>query len=543
MEFHTFWQKAAVVLDPGDNTLVFARQHRLSPYRHYKINLFQRTCIPCRINFPATTTGLLAAKRIVLTKELGYVACCKDHRKDRFCGVCMRDSSHDEIYLTENEECEIWPSIETTCRVCRGDALWKVCMEGQPSASGMTKEAEAVGGRNFAAEDWEARQAVETFVDGGEGCVREVIGLCMEKLWLRQNTKIVEMLNLAIATSRMQTRMVENAAEAGILTGGMGEYESEEDLSELEEEEDTELMSLTEEGQGVRELAINDWARTRILDGQWYSPADQWHLLQSPSEGVYLTIPPDFFFPYVRAQHPVSWILPRNEVERPHPDPRAFHAGPPPSLNLCNSAYEAFRIQMHQLLYPAMENLVRKIVMECAVDGTDASVRVARMNVEDVAEGLRQEGVWFNGMDWVRRRRETKRDEMDDSSSSSEKSGSGSTSPVLSTSTLQTTPSPPPTEKMSDKMSDKEVLSTKIKIPSNSSQIKSPESPILSLPIAISPVLESPTQIPSIPFIPESMAEMPQFTIDTFNSVRVVFACSDCGLYFTDYVFLSLDLA
>ena len=92
-------------------------------------------------------------------------------------------------------------------------------------------------------------------------------------------------------------------------------------------------------------------------------------------------------------------------------------------------------------------------------------------------------------------------------------------------------------------MSDKEVLSTKIKIPSNSSQIKSPESPILSLPIAISPVLESPTQIPSIPFIPESMAEMPQFTIDTFNSVRVVFACSDCGLYFTDYVFLSLDLA
>ena len=102
----------------------------------------------------------------------------------------------------------------------------------------MTKEAEAVGGRNFAAEDWEARQAVETFVDGGEGCVREVIGLCMEKLWLRQNTKIVEMLNLAIATSRMQTRMVENAAEAGILTGGMGEYESEEDLSELEEEEE-----------------------------------------------------------------------------------------------------------------------------------------------------------------------------------------------------------------------------------------------------------------------------------------------------------------
>ena len=121
-------------------------------------------------------------------------------------------------------------------------------MEGEiQPGSRLTKEAEALGGPTFAADDWEARQAIDSFIEFGEGSVREIIGLCMEKHWLRKNTKISEMMRLAVATSRMQTRMVENANAAGIIGAGTGEYESEEELSELDDDGDPEVMSITED--------------------------------------------------------------------------------------------------------------------------------------------------------------------------------------------------------------------------------------------------------------------------------------------------------
>ena len=40
-----------------------------------------------------------------------------------------------------------------------------------------------------------------------------------------------------------------------------------------DDEDDPELMQLTEES-GVRDLALGDWARARILNGHWFSPAD-----------------------------------------------------------------------------------------------------------------------------------------------------------------------------------------------------------------------------------------------------------------------------
>jgi len=43
-----------------------------------------------------------------------------------------------------------------------------------------------------------------------------------------------------------------------------------------DDEEDPELPPLTGDTGGVRNLAVNDWAQIRILDGQWYSPAGQY---------------------------------------------------------------------------------------------------------------------------------------------------------------------------------------------------------------------------------------------------------------------------
>ncbi|KAH8110493.1 hypothetical protein DFH11DRAFT_1860335 [Phellopilus nigrolimitatus] len=534
LEYHLFWQQAAAVLDPNDHLLPFTRQQRLSPFRHFRHNVYQRACVPCRINHPIHSQGLLAAKRQVFTYSLNYIPCCKEHRKERFCGVCLRDASLDENCIAENEDTEAWPQIDATCRECRAEWLWRVASENEKQVdSDLSKEAEAVGGKGFAADDWEARQAVDTFIEIGEGTMRDVILLCMEKLWLRKNTKIVEMMQLAVATTRLQSRMAANASEAGVGggggfggMGGMGEiYESEEELSEVDEDDDDpELMSITEDTQGVRELAINDWARMRILDGHWYSPADQWYLLQGQSQsGSSPTSPTSptsstYPFPYIPAQHPVAWSLSPDVAEQAHPDPVAVREHPPPSLALCSAAFDAYRRQLRMLLLPAMINIVRKVVMVCAVDGVDACVRIARMDIDDVMEALRDSGMWYNGMDWMGRRRNEneKKDDSDDSSISS-KSGSQTTSPVLSTSTLQTTPSPPPATDDKIKTSSDDSTPTLENVASRS-RLRPPPS-ITTFPIAISPVLESPTQIPSIPFIPESLSEMPPYTMETLKQI------------------------
>ena len=469
---------------------------------------------------------------------LGVVTSCKEHRRDRFCGICLREGFNEENGVAVNEDSDLWPNIEMTCRACRQEWLWRHCVNGerQPGCD-LTKEAEAVGGRSLSPADWEARQAVDAFVEMGEGTIREVITLCVEKLWLRKNTKISEMMDLAVATSRLQSRIAANM-NGGYNRLGSGQYEDEEELSEIEpddEDDDPELMSITEDAGGVRELAINDWARTRILEGHWFSPFDQWFLTQNPDQ--WPTPPSDVLSmatypcPYIPARHPCQ-INNLDDME-PHPPPLLVQSCPP-SENLCRAAFEAFRRQMRNVLCPAMVNIVRRIVMECTADMTDPCIRVSKMSVEDVVQELRESGMWYNGMDWLMRRREEaaeekqkriaeerKDDDQDDTSSSS-KSGSQTTSPVLSTSTLQTTPSPPPAS--DGKKSDSDFASSVDEPDSPSTTVPShnrvePPSPVVTLPIAISPVLESPTQIPSIPYIPVSMAEMPTFTIDTIKTV------------------------
>lgn len=400
-------------------------------------------------------------------------------------------------------------------------------MEGEIQlGSQLTREAEAIGGPRLVADDWESRQAIDSFLEFGEGAIRDVIGLCMEKKWLRSNTKISEMMRLTVATSRMQARMAENANAAGI--GGIGDYESEEEeLSDLDDDEHDELMSMTEESHNVRELAINDWARTRILDGLWHSPADQWYNIQGESQAQWLPSVSQLpSLPYVSATHPVSWSVSvtQSDNENAHPDPTAAREPPPPSLTLCSTAHEAYRRQLRAVLLPAMVNIVRKVVMECAVDGRDASQHVSRMGPDDVMRCLRDGRVWFNGMDWAQRRRQDLARDESDESSASEKSGSGSTSPVLSTSTLETTPSPPPiSEDKSNSSRSDDATSSVISSPptSRKGNILSTTSP-LTLPIAISPVLESPTQIPSIPYIPDRLEELGTFTIEFITRVSLM---------------------
>lgn len=407
--------------------------------------------------------------------------------------------------ISENEDVETWPQVEATCRQCRAEWLWRAC--DTPSLR------EAVGGRTFASSDWETQQACESFISVGEGTIREVLAVVQDRYWMIKHTKLSEILSQAVAATRLPAREVATGFEI---------EEEEEDYSD----EDPDLMSMTEDAGGVREIAMIDWARSRIMAGQWCSPADQWHANHTTG----------FNYPLDRMEvvHPCPWNLTAEDIaahqSRAQQSNLISNNDVPPSYNLCETAYEAYRKQMHSVLFPAMKNLVQKIAIECSADGFDPCIKAARMSVEDVAAELRDESVWYKGIDWLQRRanalqerkekarvagdHETpeltgktsmlrhRKEDSDDSSASSKSDGSHTTSPVLSTSTLQTTPSPPP---LGLKKDEGDTISSPMSLP---------------LSVELDAVLESPVLVPSIPYVPVSMANMPPFTIETFKSVR-----------------------
>ena len=82
---------------------------------------------------------------------------------------------------------------------------------------------------------------------------------------------------------------------------------------------------------------------------------------------------------------------------------------------------------------------------------------------------------------------------------------------MLSTTTLQTTPSPPPSNAA-------ELKDTKESAPSDPPVI---ETVPPQWPIAIGPNLNPPQLLHSIPFIPETLEHLPQYSKETFTSVRI----------------------
>lgn len=457
------------------------------------------SCMVCRLNYPGSALGLGTGKRNVYNPQLNVFVVCRDHRKSTFCALCLRaaprDDTHAMVCISDNEDEETWPGVEATCRSCRGEGLWRRALRDP-------LDREALGSNPLRwrrAPDWEIGQAVETFVDMGEGCITDVLCLAREKHWLRSNTKLAELLSQALASSRFVAR-----AEAGY------EGESDEDLS-AEEEEDPELMSLTEDAGGVRELAIIDWARNRILDGHWIAPADQWYDNTVPGQ-------PEV----VPAQHPCPWhgatysgAVQDGEStgdgeELEHPRPRTYNASCPPTFGLCEVVYRAYQRTMRDILMPAMNNIVRRLLMESQVDGVDPTVRAAKMSIEDVVKELRDHATWSKGVDWIERKVARDREERqrrqrsvdEESSSSSRSSGSHTTSPVLSTTTLQTTPSPPPSSVKDDDGEPSPVV------------MSSP-----ALPVAEPPSLQTHELLRPIPYVPVTVAHLPQFSLDCLRTV------------------------
>ncbi|KAJ7896391.1 hypothetical protein B0H14DRAFT_501071 [Mycena olivaceomarginata] len=81
---------------------------------------------------------------------------------------------------------------------------------------------------------------------------------------------------------------------------------------------------------------------------------------------------------------------------------------------------------MRTVLLPVFRNIVRRLIVECVLDAADADATVEaglsasrkpldpamgaeRMNLADVVRQLREEGMWFDGMDRSAERRNARR--------------------------------------------------------------------------------------------------------------------------------------
>ncbi|KAG5725275.1 hypothetical protein E4T56_gene12671 [Termitomyces sp. T112] len=537
LQHHFFWNQAIALIDPTDalghhqyiaprngslnSSVINAQPTRISPFHHFR-NISRASCFVCRVNVPNSTTGLANAKRLSRNHFLHTIALCREHDRHptSYCGMCLRAAPFYDAALLgaqetaaaqqehivgviDNDDKESFPNVEATCRSCRIEWLWK-------RAGETPGDREAIGGHRFDSSDWETRNVVDSFIDLAEGSINDVLLLAREKLWLKKNTRLDFMLKMLKKTNRVDNEGLE----------GLERYEEEEDSSDSED--DIELLQMEETH--VRDMALGDWARARILDGHWMSPADTWY---------HHTV--NGYKDYVAAVHPCPWTCSpssdsgHDDETGAHPLPSTLKGTIPPTFGLCEQAFSAHQRQLKEILVPPMRNLVRKIVIECQTPGMgygrgieDPAVRASKMSVEDVLAELRnEEGVWLNGFDWVQRKMNDTRErdkkrrnsdttgasvaDSDDSSTSSGSRSSNGTSPVLSTTTLQTTPSPPPLP--IDEKKDERAASD--------------STPALVVPVMISidPVEDPPRPIHTVPYIPTTAAHLPPYTMDALKSV------------------------
>ncbi|KAH9067691.1 hypothetical protein EDB87DRAFT_20929 [Lactarius vividus] len=499
LEWHRFWNHACCAVDPletlaqhtftqsNDNT---STPHRISPYHQFRI-ITQCSCYVCRINNPGSNVGLALAKRTVAVQFMGTILTCREHRKSAYCGLCLCEAPPRYDVFTaeaaavgcvENEDVETWPTVATTCRSCRSEWLWRRMGVAAPDREGTPY---------WSSLDWEVRQSIDAFIESGEGTLGDIIQIAREKLWLSRYTRIGMHMEHALAQQRLDMR-----------TNGYGYESADEDATSGEvDPDDYETLAMAEELHSVREMAQSDWARTRILDGLWLSPADDWY--------GYRPRPPP-------AEHPAPWALQVADGQV-HPTPTTIRVPPAPTYHLADQLYRVYERQLRKILLPAMQNIIKRIMCQ---GRAEAMKVVVSMDSEDVLRALRQAWAWSK--DLRQPPPPTHESDLDpgtppdDASSSSKSDASHTTSPVLSTATLQTTPSPPPSDDKREK--DGEAESPR------------EEAPRMRLFVEIGPP-EPSNLLRDIPYVPATTQEMPSYSLKAFievwrESYAPLFACS-----------------
>lgn len=320
LQHHPIWYRSISLLDPMDHYQLHqylappkthggsARQsqrRKHTPWKHLR-NILWVSCFVCRINAPVTSIGLGAANSnrgpgtVVWAPNIGHVPVCKDHepQEGTFCGLCLREKTRNptfggllgmdsmdprEIAICENEDTETFEGLESTCRSCRLEWLWRKAAHSNdcetiggvapviPPGKGKVR----LTGReylpvpdlwtlNCGTDDKEVRWAMRNFVESGDGTVADVLTLAREKYWMYKNTRLEDFLNQATAARKWAAKESRAAEGATSHRRGpqfavkgrqqseappqireiYGEEEEEMDLEELEPHDDAERAQL-----------------------------------------------------------------------------------------------------------------------------------------------------------------------------------------------------------------------------------------------------------------------------------------------------------
>ncbi|KAH8827759.1 hypothetical protein DL96DRAFT_1600202 [Flagelloscypha sp. PMI_526] len=297
LSHHPVWARLLSLIDPtsaGQSTYL-AHHHKNSsssvprptPYSLYR-SILENSCLICRINFPHSHMGVLNGKLPDYTKNPrggvihsatyggifdGIIPICKHHRLDEtYCSVCLHNSrstssqqySPHGLALSASDEHFGFPNASYTCKFCRTSYLTMLA-----ARHGVL---EMVGGAGFLhqpALDWEARSAIDAYVDLAEGTAEGVLRVCKEKWWLRKQTKIAEYVRLAVRSERLQY-----APSYQQRNPRTWDEELEELEDELSDDDDDDELSLVEDAS--KDMAIRDWIRSQLLRGDWRDPVDVW---------------------------------------------------------------------------------------------------------------------------------------------------------------------------------------------------------------------------------------------------------------------------
>ncbi|CAK5266836.1 unnamed protein product [Mycena citricolor] len=277
----------------------------------------------------------------------------------------------------------------------------------------------------FRPRDLLTRGALTNLLDLGEGTVDSLLRGAAERAWLARQTRWNAMMREAVEARRLgvgrrsrrreqqQRRRAETpgprarfentaANQAAYARAGYvpDEVSSDEDSdvgselgsdemfdSEAEDEEESEEEDEVEMAENldaaVRDMALGDWARARILSGRWTAPADEYYAIGTDPE---------------KTMHPLPWSVSTSPTPPSRTPPL-----PPPSDTLTHFAQVAYGRQMRAILGPAMLNVVRRVAMSddaSSDDVPDAVLRISRVTLPAVLRTLREdETAWYDGED------------------------------------------------------------------------------------------------------------------------------------------------
>ncbi|KAG8875313.1 hypothetical protein FRB97_005232 [Tulasnella sp. 331] len=389
--------------------------------------LMSRCCVPCAINYPQRSTNVGAAIRIASTRYFGHVGFChlQQHEPANVCGVCLKDCHMDgyrhidgrpifdpkvrSIYPADDQDA--FAGTVATCRMCRHSVLlqalrWKgiVFRHQFPYWFG---------------------PIVEGFLSDGDGLVKELVYEVEQRAWFAGQTNFNELHESALACEKMRLKQelraereqeavqsgksaMNEAALQEMLDGGASpdainralalQDEEEEDDDDMFDEDFDPGLSSAEEF-NVMDMALGGWVRNRILEGCWISPMDIYH---GPRvhQSVLQRVQP--------AWHPVnSYMVSNGAAPQDDQDERFAERptlktvlAPQPPNRVFYRAQFLFEGTMRQILLPAMENLVQRLIYESQVSGKDVCKEVTKLHPAAILAELRSIQVWGVDYKW-----------------------------------------------------------------------------------------------------------------------------------------------